>query len=119
MSAQQDADAAAPVPAGQAPVAGVNPPHARGPGGDRVPGLDRRVIAAWYAAFAGYAALLAVFSRHADQSWGIWAAGGYLLAAVTAASYRRPRGRDAALWIGAVGALAGPLTWLAIRAPAT
>src|SRR6202140_6006064 len=112
MSAQQDADVAAPVHAVQAPVAGVNPPQPRGPGVDRVPGLDRRVIAAWYATLAGYAALLAVFSRHADQSWGIWAAGGYALAAITAVSYRRPRGRDAALLIAAAGALAGPLTWL-------
>ena len=101
------------------PSAGVNLPQPRGPGVDPVPGLDRRRIAAWYAAFAGYAALLAVFSRHADQSWGIWAAGGYLLAAVTAVSYRGPRGRDAALLIAAAGALAGPLTWLALRAPAT
>jgi len=100
-------------------VAGLNPPQAREPGLDLQSGLDRRRIAAWYAAFAGYAALLAVFSRHADQSWGIWASGGYLLAAITAVSYRRPRGRDAALLIGAAGALAGPLTWLAIRAPAT
>jgi hypothetical protein len=100
-------------------VAGVNPPQVREPGLDPQPGLDRRRIAAWYAAFAGYAALLAVFSRHADQSWGIWAAGGYLLAAVTAVSYRGSRGRDAALLTGAAGALAGPLTWLAIRAPAT
>jgi glycosyl transferase family 87 len=119
MSAQQDADAAAPVPAEQARVAGVNPPQPHEPGLDAASGLDRRRIAAWYAAFAGYAALLAVFSRHADQSWGIWAAGGYLLAAITAVSYRGSRGRDAALLIGAAGALAGPLTWLAIRAPAT
>ena len=81
-------------------VAGLNPPQAREPGLDPQPGLDRRRIAAWYAAFAGYAALLAVFSRHADQSWGIWASGGYLLAAITAVSYRRSRGRDAALLIG-------------------
>src|SRR3984893_15617246 len=119
MSAQQDVDVAAPVPAAQAPGAGVNPPQAREPGLDPVPGLDRRRIAAWYAAFAGYAALLAVFSRQPDQSWGIWAAGGCLLAASTAAPYRRPRGRDAALLTAAAGALAGPLTWLAIRAPAT
>ena len=119
MSAQQDVDVAAPVPAVQAPVAGVNRPQARGPGRDPQPGLDRRRIAAWYAAFAGYAALVAVFSRHADQSWGIWAAGGYLLAAVTAVSCRGSRGRDAALLIAAAGALAGPLTWLALRAPAT
>ena len=100
-------------------VAGLNPPQAREPGLDPQPGLDRRRIAAWYAAFAGYAALLAVFSRHADQSWGIWASGGYLLAVITAVSYRGSRGRDAALLIGVAGALAGPLTWLAIRAPAT
>jgi hypothetical protein len=119
MSAQQDVDVAAPVPSEQAPVAGVNPPPAGEPGLDPQPGLDRRRIAAWYAAFAGYAAMLAIFSRHADQSWGIWAAGGYLLAAVTAVLYRGSRGRDAALLIGTAGALAAPLTWLAIRAPAT
>src|SRR5260370_22145140 len=63
--------------------------------------------------------MLAVSSRHADQSWGIWAAGGYVLAAITAVSYRGSRGRDAALLTAAAGALAGPLAWLAIRAPAT
>src|ERR1700736_1684570 len=99
-------------------VAGVNPPRARGPGRDPHPGLDRRRIGAWYAVFAGYAALLAVFSRHADQSWGIWAAGGYVLAAVTAVSCRGSRGRDAALLIAAAGALAGPLSWLACPSPA-
>ena len=39
-------------------VAGLNPPQAGEPGRDPLPGLDRRRIAAWYAAFAGYAALL-------------------------------------------------------------
>jgi hypothetical protein len=102
----------------EAPRAGARP-QAPEPGLDPQPGLDRRRMAGWYAAFAGYAALLAAFSRHSDQSWGIWASGGYLLAAITAVSYRRSRGRDAALLIGAVGALAGPLTWLAIRAPGT
>src|SRR6202790_1468498 len=119
MSAQHDADAAAPVPAEPAPGAGLTPPQAREPGGDPEPGLGRRRIAAWYAVFAGCAALLAVFSRHADQSWGIWASAGYVLAAVTAVSSRGPRGRDAALLSAAAGALAGPLAWLPIRAPAT
>jgi hypothetical protein len=82
MSAQHDADVAAPVPPEQAPGAGVNPPQPREPGLGPEPVLDGRRIAAWYAAFAGYAALLAVFSRHADQSWGIWASAGYLLAAL-------------------------------------
>src|SRR2546429_1580503 len=100
-------------------VAGLNPPQAREPGLDLQSGLDRRRIGAWYAAFAGYAALLAVFSKHADQSWGIWASGGYLLAAITAVSYRGSRGRDAALLIAAARALAGPLTSPALPAPAT
>jgi Glycosyltransferase family 87 len=119
MSAQQDVDVASPVPSEQAPVAGVNPPQAREPGLDPQPGLDRRRIGAWYAVFAGYAAMLAIFSGHADQSWGVWASGGYLLAAITAVLYRGSRGRDAALLIAAAGALAAPLTWLAIRMPAT
>src|ERR1700684_2626048 len=95
MSAQHDADVASPVSSEQAPVAGLNPLQARGPGVDPQPGLDRRRIAAWYAVFAGYAALLAVFSRHADQSWGIWAAGGYLLGAITAVLCRGSRGGGA------------------------
>src|ERR1700722_21025100 len=95
-------------------VVGLNPPRARGPGRDPAPGLDRRRIAAWYAVFAGYAALLAVFSRHADQSWGIWAAGGYLLAAITAVLYHGSRGRGAAPLTAAAGAPAGPPTRPAI-----
>src|ERR1035438_4991827 len=119
MSAQQGVDVASPVPSEQAPVAGVNAPQAREPGLDPQPGLQRRGIGAGDAVFAGYAAMLAIFSMHADQSWGIWAAGGYLLAAITAVLYRGSRGRDAALLIGAAGALAAPLTWLAIRMPTT
>ena len=76
-------------------------------------------MATWYAVFAAFAGMIALFSRHADQSWGIWAVGGYLLAAITAVLYRRARGRDAALLVGAAGALVGPLTWLAVRRPAT
>jgi hypothetical protein len=82
------------------------------------PGLDGRRIAMWYAAFAGYAGLVAVLTRHADQSWAFWAVGSYLLAAITAVLLRT-RGRDVAVFIGAAGALAGPLAWLAIRWPAT
>ena len=117
--AQQDADGDEAVPAERAPVTALSPSRARRPAAHPQPGLGRRRIAAWYAAFAGYAVLVAVFSRHADQSWGIWAIGGYLLAAITAVLCRGSRGRDAALFIGAAGALAGPLTWLATRWPAT
>jgi hypothetical protein len=83
------------------------------------PGVGQRRVVAWYAAFACYAGLVVLLTRHADQSWGIWAVGGYLLAAVTAMLCRRSRGRDAALGIAAAGALAGPLAWLAIRRPVT
>jgi hypothetical protein len=76
-------------------------------------------MAAWYAVFAAYAGLIALLTPHADQAWGLWAVGGYLLAAITAVLYRRARGRDVALFVGAAGALAGPLTWLAVRRPAT
>src|SRR5487761_1464633 len=117
--AQRDADGDEAVPAERAPVTALSPSRARRPAAHPQPGLGRRRIAAWYAAFAGYAVLVAVFSRHADQSWGIWAIGGYLLAAITAVLCRGSRGRDAALFIGAAGALAGPLTWLATRWPAT
>src|SRR5260370_654061 len=74
MSAQQDVDVAAPVPSEQAPVAGVNPPQAGEPGRDPQSGLDRRRAGAWYAAVAGYAAPLAVFSVHAARARGLWLA---------------------------------------------
>ncbi len=116
--ALRGADFVSSVPPGRARTAGLNVPRARESGPGRQPGLDRRQIAAWYAVFAGYAAMVAVFSRHADQCWGVWATGGYLLAAITAATCRC-RGRGTAIFIAAAGALAGPLAWLAIRAPAT
>jgi hypothetical protein len=110
MSAQHDADVASPVPAGQAPVAGVNPPQAREPGLDPQPGLDRRRIAAFapatprcWRSSAGTRTRPGGSGRRAATCWP----------ATTAVSYRGSRGRDAALLTGAAGALAGPLTWLA------
>ncbi len=75
---------------------------------------------AWYAGFAVYAACVAAFSGPGlDQWWGIWAAGGYALAAVIAA-VRRGRGRQvAALAVAVAGALVAPLTWLATQEPST
>src|SRR5260370_5216474 len=89
-------------------LAGLNPPQAREPGLDPQPGLDRRRIAAWYAVFAGYAALLAVVTRPAEQSLGIWASGRHLRASITAGSERRPRGRVVALLSGPARAPAAP-----------
>ncbi|MGH3170365.1 MAG: hypothetical protein ACRDN0_31350 [Trebonia sp.] len=51
--------------------------------------------------------------------WGNWAVGGYAVAAAIA--YWRPtrRGQYAALTVAALGALAAPLIWLAVREPIT
>jgi hypothetical protein len=79
-----------------------------------------RQPAAWYAGFAGYAACVALFSGPGlDRWWGVWAAGGYALAAVIAA-IGPARGRQViALAVAVAGALIAPLTWLATRAPLT
>jgi hypothetical protein len=72
---------------------------------------DRRRIAAWYAAFAAFALVVFAASGQPVQwIWAIWAFGGYLLAAVTAALWRS-RGREAALVLALAGALAAPLAW--------
>jgi phosphatidylinositol alpha-1,6-mannosyltransferase len=61
-----------------------------------------------FAAFAGLVVLIA--GQPVQRAWGIWAAAGYTLAALTAALCRS-RGRDAALVITLAGALAAPLGW--------
>ena len=93
--------------------------------GSLINGAVRRP-AAWYAGFALYAAGVALFSgRGLDRWWGIWAAGGYAIAAAIAASRgirgtRSTRGAQAAALAAAVAAaLAAPLIWLATREPIT
>ncbi len=54
--------------------------------------------------------MLATSGQPVQRIWGIWAAAGYVLAAVTAALWRS-RGREAALVIALLGALAVPLAW--------
>ena len=77
-----------------------------------------RVSTACYAVFAGYAALVAVFSGPGqDRGWAVWAAAGYTAALLL--SRRRGAGRAAALAASAAGAVAGPVIWLAWRAPPT
>jgi hypothetical protein len=79
-----------------------------------------RLPAAWYAGFAVYAACVAAFSGPGlDRWWGIWAAGGYALAAVIAAGRRDRGGQVAALAVAVAGALVAPLTWLATQEPST
>jgi hypothetical protein len=82
-------------------------------------GVVRRP-AAWYAGFAVYAAGVALFSGLGlDRWWGIWAAGGYAVAAAFALRWHAFWGRLAALTAGVAGALIAPLTWLATQKPST
>ena len=76
--------------------------------------------AAWYAGFAVYAAGVALFSGPGlDRWWGIWASGGYAIAAAFALRWHALGGRLAALAAGVAGALIAPLTWLATQEPST
>jgi Glycosyltransferase family 87 len=62
--------------------------------------------------------MVALFSGPGqDRGWAIWAVAGYTAALLL--SRRRGAGRAAALLASAAGAVAGPLIWLAWRAPPT
>jgi len=75
---------------------------------------------AWYAGFAVYAACVAAFSGPGlDHWWGIWAAGGYAIAAWIAAGFRTRAAQHVALAVAVAGALVAPLTWLATQEPMT
>jgi Glycosyltransferase family 87 len=77
------------------------------------PVIGRPRLVAWYTTFATFAGLVFVASGEpAQRIWALWAAGGYALAALTAALWQS-RGREAALLIALVGALAAPLGWQA------
>ena len=79
-----------------------------------------RQVPVWYAGFAVYAAGVALFSGPGlDHYWGILGACGYAAAAVLAWRWRTARGRAAAPAAALAGALAGPVAWLALCAPAT
>ncbi|HEY0804922.1 MAG TPA: glycosyltransferase 87 family protein [Pseudonocardiaceae bacterium] len=70
----------------------------------------------WYAAFAVHAGAVAVFSGPGqDRIWGIWAVCGYAIATPLAAR----RHATAALGASLLGALVGPVVWLATTAPPT
>lgn len=64
----------------------------------------------WFALFAGYAVIVAIFTHGADRTWGLWAAGGYAGAALTALWSRRSA---LPLLIGVCGAVAVPTILLA------
>jgi len=86
-----------------------------------MPGGRRRAV--WYAAFAVYAAGVALFSGPGlDHWWGAFAACGYAAAAVIAAAAGRAgpwpaRGGGLAVAAALAGALAAPVMWLMTREP--
>ncbi len=96
-------------------------PEAAGPGEARHDGRahaalpSRRVLAAWFGAFAGYAAAM-IFTRHADGTWAAWGCAGY---AVTALLLLAPVGWAVPLAAAVGGALIAPLLWLITTFPAT
>ena len=101
-------------------VPGTGPVTARRPAG---PPLARPARPPWrvsticYAVFAGYAAMVAVFSGPGqDRGWAVWAVAGYTAALLL--SRRRGAGRAGALAASAVGALAGPARQWIYRSPA-
>jgi Glycosyltransferase family 87 len=85
----------------------------------RLGALARRPDA-WYAGFAIYAGCVAAFSGPGlDRWWGIGAAGGYAVAAWTAAAFRTRAAQLAAMAAAVAGAVVAPLIWLATREPMT
>src|ERR1700722_8783864 len=65
---------------------------------------SRRMLAAWFGAFAVYAAAM-IFTRHADGTWAVWGCAGY---AVTALLLLAPTGWVIPLAAAIGGALIGP-----------
>lgn len=89
----------------------VMAPRTRSAPAEPVPLSNRRQLVVWYAAFAVFAGLVFAMSGEPLQwIWAVWAAGGYVLAALTVALWQS-RGREAALVIALAGTLAAPLTW--------
>ena len=76
---------------------------------------SRRVLAAWFGAFAVYAGAM-IFTRHADGTWAAWGCAGY---AVTALLLLAPTGWAIPLATAIGGALIAPLLWLITTFPAT
>ena len=77
--------------------------------------LDRRWLAACFAAFTAYACAM-VFTGGNDGAWAAWAVGGYAVAAVAA---WRARWVAVPLLVALGCAVIAPVVWLALRAPAT
>lgn len=91
-------------------------PEEAAPSGRRaLPPRSGGAVLAWlFTACAGYAVAVAVVTQDPSRIWGIWAAAGYILAALLA---WRSRGSAPPLLIGACAAVAAPTIWLAVSMP--
>ncbi len=79
--------------------------------------IPRRWLAALFGCCALFAGGMALFSSNGlHRLWGVYAAGGYLLAAVLVLAWRSPRSADLALLAALGGALLAPLGVLAAGA---
>ena len=77
--------------------------------------FGRRQLIAWFVVFTGYACAM-IFTGGDDGTWALWAVGGY---ALTAVLLWRSLGPAAALLAAFACAVAAPIVWLTLRAPAT
>jgi hypothetical protein len=89
--------------------------EARHDGGAHAALPGRRLMAAWFGAFAVYAGAM-IFTRHADGTWAAWGCAGY---ALTALLLLAPTGWAIPLATAIGGALVAPLLWLITTFPAT
>ena len=91
---------------------GSREPSRAAPGS--VAAIGRGWLVAGFAAFAGYAGIVALVSGiGVHRQWAIIAAPAYLLAAVAAIGKRR--GLEISMALGVAGGLVAPLVWLAVR----
>jgi hypothetical protein len=78
--------------------------------------LSRNRLLGASAAFAAYAAALAIDTGHADRVWAIWAAAGYgLTTLVLLLTWRKNVPLIVPLMVSLIGAMAAPVAWMATR----
>jgi hypothetical protein len=82
--------------------------------------LNRKRLLIAYLVFTAYAAALAIYTGHADQTWAIWAAAGYAVPTLLIWLTRNRRlPVIVPLLISLAGALAAPVAWLVTRVTPT
>ncbi len=87
-----------------------------------IPGLSRRLVSIWFACFALYAGLLALFAGGEDGIWGAWGFGAYTIAALLLRLGGASKNRADDRWwpgltVAVAGGLIGPFLYLAATHP--